>query len=93
MFLKKDSITYEINFEILTWWMRRSVVGCSGRRISDVVEADFRNGVGSIPVGVNNLSIAGWIMWSTVIQYTERSLTKYWDLTGDLTMNRDSKLG
>ena len=59
MFLKKVWITYEINFEILTWWMRRNVVGCSGRGISDVVEAEFRNGVGSMPVGVNNLSIAG----------------------------------
>ena len=33
------------------------------------LEAEFRNGVGSIPVGGNSPSIGGWIVWSPVIQH------------------------
>ena len=45
------------------------------------VEAEFRNGVGSIPVGGNSPSIGRWIVRPPVIQHMERSLTKYWDPT------------
>ena len=44
-------------------------------------EAEFRNGVGSIPVGGNSLSIGGCIVWPPVIQGKDRTLIKYWDLT------------
>ena len=44
------------------------------------LEADFQNGVDSIPVAGNSPSIGGWILWPPVIQYYERSLNKYLDL-------------
>ena len=43
--------------------------------------AVFRNGVSSIPFGVNSSSIGGWVLWPPVIQHYDRTLTKYWDLT------------
>ena len=45
------------------------------------LEAEFRNVVGSIPVGGNSPSIGEWIVWPPVIKHKERSLTKYCDLT------------
>ena len=44
------------------------------------LDAEFRNGVGSISVGGNGLLIGGWTVWQPVIQLKERSFTKYWDL-------------
>ena len=35
---------------------------------SATLEAEFRNGLESIPVGVNSPSIGGWIVWPPVIQ-------------------------
>ena len=45
------------------------------------LEAEFWNGVGSIPVVGNIHSINGRIVLPPVTQHLERSLTKYWDLT------------
>ena len=45
-----------------------------------ILEAEFRNGVDSIPVGGNSILIGASIVWPPVIQHKERSLTKYWDL-------------
>ena len=42
------------------------------------LEAEFRNGAGSVPVGGNSSFIGGWIVFLPVIQYKEKSLTKYW---------------
>ena len=33
------------------------------------LEAEFRNSVGSVPVGGNSPSIGGWIVWPPVIQH------------------------
>ena len=57
------------------------------------LEDEFRNGVDSLPVRGNSLSIGGWIVWAPVIQHKERSLSRYWDITRDLKTNPDSKLG
>ena len=56
--------------------------GCSDMLLGNpaTLEAKFRDGVGSVPVGGNSPSIGGWILWPTVIQQKERSLNKYWDL-------------
>ena len=53
---------------------QRGVVACTCNPAT--LEAEFRNGVGSIPVGGNSPSIGGWI-GPPVIQHWERSLTKY----------------
>ena len=45
-----------------------------------MLEAEFRNGLGSIPVEGSSPSIGGWIMWAPVIQQKESNLTKYSDL-------------
>ena len=39
------------------------------QNLSDVLEAEFRNGDGLIPVGGNSPSIGGWIVWPPVIQH------------------------
>ena len=57
----------------------KSVVACTCN--SATLEAEFRNGVGSILAEGNSPSIGGWIVWAPVIQHKERSLTKYWNLT------------
>ena len=57
------------------------------------LEAEIRNGDDSTPVGGNSLLIFGWIVWPSTIQHKKRSLSKYQDLTADLTTNRDSKSG
>ena len=44
-------------------------------------EAEFRKGADSVLVGDNNPSIGGWIVWPSVFQDKDRSLTKYWDPT------------
>ena len=48
---------------------------------SATLEAEFRNGVGSVPIRGNSASIGGWIEYPPSIQHRERSLTEYWDLT------------
>ena len=53
----------------------------------------FRNVVGSIPVEGNSPVIGGWVLWPPIIQHKGRSMTNYWGLTGDLTMNWDFNLG
>ena len=46
-----------------------------------ILDAEFRNSVGSMPVGDNSPSVWGWIVWPYLSRHKERSLTKHWDLT------------
>ena len=45
--------------------------------VGGTLEAEFQNGVSSIPVGGNTPSIGWWITWPPVTQLKERSLIKY----------------
>ena len=45
-----------------------------------ILEAEFRNGFSSVPVGGNSPFIGGWIVWPPAVQHKE-NLAKYWDLT------------
>ena len=42
--------------------------------------AEEQNVVVWVPVGVNNPSVGGWIVWPLVIQHNQKNLIKYWDL-------------
>lgn len=44
---------------------------------SATLRAECRNWVDAKQVGGNSPSLAGWILWSAVIQPLERKLTKY----------------
>ena len=57
----------------------KSVVGCTCNPAT--LEAEFQNGVGSIPARGNSPSIREWVAWPPAIHHKERSLIKYWDLT------------
>ena len=60
------------------------MTGCTHRVYTcntATLEAEFGNGVGSIPVGGNNPSISWWIVGPLVILHKKRTLTKYWDLS------------
>ena len=54
------------------WWkyifvFEPGVVACTCNPAT--LEAEFRNRVGSIPVGGNSPLIGGWIVWPPVIQH------------------------
>ena len=48
-------------------FIQPGVVACTCNPAT--LEAEFRNGVGSVPVGDNSPSIGGWIVWPPVIQH------------------------
>ena len=67
------------NYEKCKFNFEPGVVPCNCN--PDALEAEFRNGVGLIPVRGNSPSMGGWIVWPPAIQQKERSLNKYWDPT------------
>ena len=71
--IKDKKVTYS-DSSLKLWTKRKDeielipgVVACMCNPAT--LEAEFRNGVGSIPVGGNSPSIGGWIVWPPVIQH------------------------
>ena len=62
-----------------SWRPKSGVVACTCNPAT--MEAEFRNGVGSMQVEDISSSIGECIVGSLVIQHKERNLTKYWDST------------
>ena len=54
-------------FKIEIEMKRPGAVACTYNPAT--LEAEFRNGVRSMPVGGNSPSIGGWIVWPPVIQH------------------------
>ena len=55
-------------FGKISWcYFMPGVVACTCNPAT--LEVEFRNGVGSIPVGGNSSLIGGWIVWPPVIQH------------------------
>ena len=49
------------------------------RPVSTVLQVEFRNGVGMVPIWGNSPSMEGWIVWEPLTQHKKKSMTKYCD--------------